>query len=579
MAQESDDLKNLFAAGLGGASGDIEFDEIIPELEGYSVDRKLGGGGMGVVFLGRNERLDRAVALKVLRGSSDDSLEAERLAREGHVLAKLDHPCIVRVHDFRFDQDQHPCLILEYMDAGDLSERLAQGALPREEALQAFTCIVDAVAHAHAQGVLHRDLKPSNILFNSEGILKVGDFGLASLERSEALMTLTLSGTTAGTEAYMSPEQKLGEKLDARSDIYSLGVILYEMLCGRRPQGVFSPLPQRHLDRVVRRCLQEKPSDRYSNCAELLADLTEKQKRNPALALFLLSGLAALSFESWRRFPAFRNVIYNLTPLREDSATEASPTPIPTTLPEATATPRPETIPVVVQPTATPLAPPTPFPTPIPPEATPTPLPETSPHMQQGFAEPVAGKLDVLALLNEQFAESRKRGAWHFDEHTLHCQQGEDAQAWIEFPIDPGDSYDLVLVSTRLEGQDSLPLFFPTAAGPCALELDAWRRGIGGFQNVDGQDLRTSGRSFPIQYHNGTPVNVLLSVRRDSISVRVNGEMRQRLELDNRELSFPPIWRLPDTLRFGIGVWDGSARFDRLEWRKVDEGPTDRNSP
>ncbi len=509
---DPEQMKDLYALGLNPnatAGSDPNAGEL-SQLDGYEIQRLLGQGGMGAVYLASNDRLGRQVAIKVLHAPSD-SIESERLQREGKVLAQLSHPNIVGVHDLLEDEFGRPNLVLEYMEGGDLAEWQAEGPMPAEKAMQVFLCIVEAVGHAHANGVLHRDLKPANILFDSQGHPKVADFGLASLAENSFTQQLTLSGTTAGTEAYMSPEQKAGQPLDVRSDIYSLGVILYELLSGRRPQGVFAALPDKKLDQVVRRCMQENAEDRFSNCDALKAAITATDKAKLARdwRLRILAVLVML-FMVWMQRDRFRS---------EEPVTPPGPS---------------------------------------------TPL---GPSVEQPSGE---REVDLLERAATQFESLRRRGSWRMEENRLMTSRGEASQAWIELPFDPGDSYDIEWVVTRLSGQDSLPLFFPTAAGVVSLELDAWRMGIAGLQEVNGQDLRQSGLSFPFRYQNGQATTVLLQVRRDVVIVTVNGEERLRLELAGRRLRVGDIWELPEGVHFAVGAWEANARFERLVWKAAD---------
>ena len=187
-----------------------------------------------------------------------------------------------------------------------------------------------------------------------------------------------------------------------------------------------------------------------------------------------------------------------------------------------------------------------------------------------GHAPPPADvtEVDLLDLASERFASLRRMGSWAVEDGRLVTTRGQASQAWIELPFEPGDSYDIEWVSTRLSGQASMPLFFPTAAGPVSLELDAWREGIAGLQEVNGQDLRQSGLSFPFRYQNGQATTVLLQVRPESVTVTVNGEERLSLELAGRRLGVAGIWQLPEDVGFAVGAWEADARFERLIWRR-----------
>jgi serine/threonine-protein kinase len=197
----------------------------------YDLLDRLGEGGMGVVYMARDLRLNRVVALKFLHPSLVSSPEARaRFQREAHAISSLHHPGIATIHDVELDADQ-PFLVLEYLGGGTLRSRTQGRILDIEEIASYGRSMAAALAHAHRHGIVHRDLKPSNVLFDSEGHLKIADFGLAKARDS----TVTAEGLIMGTVAYMSPEQASGRDVDPRSDIFSLGVILYELASGRRP--------------------------------------------------------------------------------------------------------------------------------------------------------------------------------------------------------------------------------------------------------------------------------------------------------------------------------------------------------
>ena len=204
------------------------------EILGYRIERKIGEGGMGAVFKGVHPAFGQEVAIKVLDPllARDPELRA-RFVQEARIQMGLRHQGIVQVLTGQVDGDS-PCLVMEFVDGMSLADVLARrGALPPAEAARIFVQVLDAVAHAHAQGVVHRDLKPGNILVQADGTAKVADFGIAKVV-GDARMTRT--GTTMGSPHYMAPEQVLGRKeIDARADVYALGATLFEALTGRPP--------------------------------------------------------------------------------------------------------------------------------------------------------------------------------------------------------------------------------------------------------------------------------------------------------------------------------------------------------
>ncbi|MDF1504807.1 serine/threonine-protein kinase [Roseisolibacter sp. H3M3-2] len=208
-----------------------------PELEGrtvgaYVVGARIGGGGMGVVHRAHDVRLDRTVAVKFLQPHlGADPVAAERFALEARTVAALEHPNICTVHEVGATDDGALYLVMPLYEGETLQARLARGPLPTREAAAVAVQMLRGLAKAHARGVVHRDVKPSNVLLTPDGVVKLLDFGVAKL----ADVTLTGAQGPIGTLAYMSPEAAMGEPVDHRADLWSLGAVLYEMLAGRRP--------------------------------------------------------------------------------------------------------------------------------------------------------------------------------------------------------------------------------------------------------------------------------------------------------------------------------------------------------
>lgn len=270
----------------------------------YSPLDRLGRGGMGEVYLAHDEVLLRDVAVKVLAERySGDEESVERFRREARSAAALSHPNIVPVHDLGETSDGAHYIVMEYVPGGTLKERiLREGPLDVLTAAGISYQIAAALGAAHDAGVIHRDVKPQNILFTVSGGVKVGDFGIARAAHSE----LTRSGFALGTADYMSPEQAMGDPVGPESDLYSLGVVLYQMLTGERPFEADSPLATavKHanepppklrwreggdpafpggMEAVVGKLLAKDPAGRYGKASELLADL-EQVMDGPFLA-------------------------------------------------------------------------------------------------------------------------------------------------------------------------------------------------------------------------------------------------------------------------------------------------------
>lgn len=248
-----------------------------PQLEILSL---LGKGGMGAVYMARQLKLDRLVALKILTPESGKQAAfAERFAREARALARLNHPHIVAVHDFG-EVDGLYFFIMEYVDGVNLRQLLQLGELHPEDALKLVPQICEALHYAHEESIVHRDIKPENILIDKRGRVKIADFGLAKLVgSSRADLNLTGTHQVMGTLDYMAPEQRSKPlDVDHRADIYSLGVVIYEMLTGELPLGRFAPPSHKapidnRLDEVVFRALEREPGRRYQRVSEIKADV------------------------------------------------------------------------------------------------------------------------------------------------------------------------------------------------------------------------------------------------------------------------------------------------------------------
>jgi len=201
----------------------------------YEILEELGRGGMGVVYKARDTKLDRFVALKFLPPYLTQDLAArDRFVREAKAAAAIEHNHICTIHDIAETEDGRTYIVMSYYSGMALSERIAKGPIPVEDALRIAHQTASALAAAHAGGIAHRDIKPGNLILTEGGDVMLVDFGLAKLAGQ---VDLTKSRSTVGTAAYMSPEQIRGEPVDYRSDLWSLGVVLYEMIAGKRPFG------------------------------------------------------------------------------------------------------------------------------------------------------------------------------------------------------------------------------------------------------------------------------------------------------------------------------------------------------
>jgi len=289
--------------------------EYFPQLQ---ILELLGQGGMGAVYKARQPGLDRLVALKILpRRAAGDAGFAERFTREARALARLNHPNIVAVHEFGETHGLH-YLVLEYVDGPDLRRIERSARLSPRQALEIIPQICEALQFAHEEGVVHRDIKPENVLIDKKGRVKITDFGLAKIVGREPQdRRLTGARDVMGTPHYMAPEQvEHPQEVDHRADIYSLGVVFYEMLTGELPLGKFAPPSRKaeldsRLDEVVLHTLEKEPDRRYQQASQVKTDVetiargpAEAQPKAPAAALpasarltpgrLALAGVAAL---------------------------------------------------------------------------------------------------------------------------------------------------------------------------------------------------------------------------------------------------------------------------------------------
>ncbi|MHC4704866.1 MAG: protein kinase domain-containing protein, partial [Planctomycetota bacterium] len=273
------------------------------KIGGFEMVEMIGRGGMGVVYLARDTKLDRSVAIKSMPAKlADDSTARMRFHREARLLASLNHPNIAVIHEIVEEEDTG-YLVLEYVPGQTLAQRIARKPLELKEALSIGEQIAKAVLAAHEKGVIHRDLKPRNIKIMPEGRVKVLDFGLAKPAAGQAASqdtVVTQVGSIIGTPAYMSPEQIRGDPIDQRTDIWSFGCVLYEMLTGKRPfegktvsdtvahilerQPDWRALPQNtpaNVKTLLRRCLEKESNQRLRDIADAVTEINETLSSPP----------------------------------------------------------------------------------------------------------------------------------------------------------------------------------------------------------------------------------------------------------------------------------------------------------
>src|SRR5947199_4181960 len=284
----------------------------------YEILELLGEGGMGAVYKGRDRELDRVVALKVIRPELANQQEVLRRFKQELILARqVTHKNVIRIFDLG-EADGIKFISMDYIEGEDLRSLLRQkGRLSPEEATSIVMQVCQALEAAHAEGGVHRDLKPQNIMLDSSGRPTVMDFGIA---RSMELTGMTQTGALLGTPDYMSPEQAKGQEADARSDVFTLGIIFYELLTGKtpyradtvlgtllkrtqeraRPPHELDPDLPRYLSDVVVRCLEIDPQLRYQSASEIIGDLETQRGTRPGLSVALHKpGVRRAMFSLW----------------------------------------------------------------------------------------------------------------------------------------------------------------------------------------------------------------------------------------------------------------------------------------
>ena len=312
------EVESLLAAHTGRGKMDVMADELMAPLlvvrapgkdprdalaanDRYRIIDRIGGGGMGVVYRARDERLNRDVALKFLPPHlSADQAAKKRFLIEARAAAAIEHPNICTVHEIGDTEDGQLYIVMACYDGEPLDRKIARGPIPVADAVRITTEVARGLAKAHERGIVHRDIKPANVIITSDGLVKILDFGIAKLGGGGATQTVGAIGTLA----YMSPEQAFAEAVDHRTDYWSLGVVLYEMLAGSRPfcgseQAILmasltaepEPMTSHRADvpagveALIRRLMAKRPEDRFPDATALLAALVACTARTPAVAL------------------------------------------------------------------------------------------------------------------------------------------------------------------------------------------------------------------------------------------------------------------------------------------------------
>ena len=509
---------------MAAASSPGEKDHAPPELAGIEVQSLIGRGGMGAVYLGKQLSLDREVAVKIVSEAGNE-LFLERLEREARTMARLRHPNLVAVHHFERLPDGSAAIVMEHVKGGTLRDRVLthpQG-LPSDEVLRWTREIAAALSAAHRAEVVHRDLKPENVLIDGHGSAHVTDFGLA-IPTDKSSTRLTLTGTAVGTADYMAPEAFHADtnSPDARADVFSLGVMLYEMLTGRIPRGSFDG-PRRHrpdvpreLDAAVMRALRPDPAERFASMDELLAAIHRpsladvKQGRRWFVGAAGLAA-AALGIGLWKR---------------------KSPPPDPQVSPVDSSGPAPSSSPASVE----------------------------SPS-------PSSGWRSLLSFTD--FSRSVISGKWRREGGSV---VSDDSVCILALRDDMPAAYRLRVVFTRISGEYCVGVFFRVNGQVTSVDIDGWGKDLAGIQTIDGLSLEQQQRPFVYGLVDGRRYEMMIEVRRDAVSIFINGRELGSVPIAGRQLGvvYPWMWNPAERpAALAIGSYESPMRFESVEWMPI----------
>lgn len=471
-------------------------------LPGYNIMETLGKGGMGTVYRATHTELNRTVALKVFSQKAQDrDIFVERLKREGTLMAQLKHPNVLAIYDAAVMADGTPYLVLEYVKGEDLQQKLQnQFTLNQRTAVRIAIKVCEALSAVHQLGIIHRDIKPANVLLGSNGSVKVTDFGISKdIRDKEQNTSLTMTGTMIGTADYMSPEQTRNEELSPRSDLYSVGVLLYEMLMGVTPRGNFQPLSKanvpKKLEYIIMRCLQQDKNKRPASAETLALSLRKiyhllNNRKHTNYKSLILCGISAIA--------AIVLVSYVATRKRA------------------------------------------PY------------IPET-PSISEWQLD---GEVDKWFSLTSNKAH-KLTGEWWADDDTLYTQLNDSKERTMKFfNFSPGYHYTFSTEYSRVYGKGNMCVFLPTIKGLVVFELDYGENHLTGFHSINAKDMTQQERPGKLTIETGKNYQLELKVTPTVISASINDMPYASIPLQDTSLSIPRHW--DDVIPFKIGLGSNS---------------------
>ena len=567
---------HMTSGGLGKwkPPSDEEIARLFPQYETLGI---IGRGGMGAVYRARQVALDREVAIKLLPLEvSADQAFADRFVREARAMAKLSHPNIISVFDFGTTGEGHLFFVMEYVEGANVSEIIRGPGLGPDQAVAIAGQVCTALAYAHGKGVVHRDIKPANVMVGTDGAAKVADFGLARVEGADpAEYGQTVTGTIMGTAEYMAPEQKRGMAVDHRADIYSVGVMLYEMLCKEPPQGAFEPPSQRagcdaRLDQIVLKAMHRTPEGRYQSTTEMKMDLEASrtplpvapqrrlppprmphapviipEKKSPA---GLIGGVVIVALVAGALF--FLNQKPEPTHGPAAQAPKAG-TPVPDSAPKSAffGPPLPadfkipEVMPDVVPVEKTPVSP----------------------------APPLTGPKDLLAGVD--VARDAVAGEWKTTPGGL-MVSNNGFPVLLGFNYVPPEEFDFEIEFTIQDGKCEVSQVLPLAGtsivwkmgwgdqDPTSFMFGPFLDGKPSDNNARGEAWMRHPRLKPNQRYRS-----VVEVRRDSLRALLDGEEVLRWSGDFHRFGSETYFRLPNPRELGLAAWKTAVLFHKAEIR------------
>lgn len=489
------------------------------DLPGFDLLGVLGRGGMGTVYKAYHHDLDRVVALKVFAANGrDQDLFIERLKREGRLMSQLEHPNVLGFYDGDVLLDGTPYLVLEYVDGEDLQKRIYDNRrISLKEAIRIAVKICNGLSAVHALGVIHRDIKPANVLLGDDGTVKVTDFGVSKEADDAQNTSLTMTGTTIGTIDYMSPEQSNGDSVDERSDIFSVGVLLYEMISGVTPRGAFEPLGKygatKELNLLVTRCLQRDPSKRPASAESLALQLKKIYKQLRGKKSRDVSGTVYAAFAGVAALGVLAMFI-----AREVRGNKGRKNP---QLEQQQITDHPVNL-----------------------------EPVHAVGVKKGEWIDLTDSVDMEV--------SMKSGMWWEHRGSLVC----DNELGSLFQLDqmPSEDYVFEFSFTKVSGKGDVVIILPTSSGLFGVHIGENQMRIPELENLENK----KSRNRPTKLKSGVSYRVTLEVTSDSIIGQLDGKA---IGAWNCNKSAPPLqasWKFADREKIALGVDGSQVIFKQL---------------